>query len=78
VIWARENVVGRFFLERARGAVESRLLWPAELQHGFIVAEAHQVSRERGHRRTVGHRVRALYQSHKQSTFVDGYVCMRR
>jgi hypothetical protein len=26
--------------------VESQLLWPAELQHGLIVAVAHQVSRD--------------------------------
>lgn len=72
------TLLGRFFPVRTRGVVESRLLWPAELQHGFIVAVAHQVSKDRRHRRTVGRRVRALYKSHKQSTSVNGYVYMRR
>jgi len=77
-IWTRETLLGRVFPVRTRGVVESRLLWPAELQHGFTVAVAHQVSRDRRHRRTVGRRVRALYKSHKQSTSVNGYVYMRR
>jgi hypothetical protein len=77
-VWTREKVVGKVFPVRTRGVVELRLLWPAELQHGFIVVVAHQVSRERRHRRIVGRRVRALYQSQKQSTSVDGYVYMRR
>ena len=82
-VWKRRfgrerTMLGRFFPVRTRGVVESRLLWPAELQHGFIVAVAQQVSRDRRHRRTAGRRVRALYQSHKQSTSVNGYVYMRR
>ena len=76
--WTRENVVGKVFPCEDQGVVESRLLWPAELQHGFNAVVAHQVSRDRRHRRTVGRQVRALYQSHKQSTSVDGYVYMRR
>ena len=77
-IWTRENVVGKGFPCEDQGVVESQLLWPAELQHGFIVAVARQVSRDRRHRRTVGRRVRALYKSHKQSASVDGYVYMRK
>jgi hypothetical protein len=38
-------LLGRFSPVRTRGFVGSRLLWPAELQHGFIVAVAHQVFR---------------------------------
>lgn len=43
-IWTRETVVGESFPCNDQGGfVESRLLRPAELQHGFTVAVAHQV-----------------------------------
>jgi hypothetical protein len=54
--------------------MKSRLLWPAKLQHSFTMAVAHQISRDRRHRRTVGRQVL----SHKQSTSVNEYVCIRR
>jgi hypothetical protein len=56
----RERYWEGFSFRRLEGR-GSRLLWPTESQHGFIVAVAHQVSRERRHRRTVGRRVIALY-----------------
>jgi hypothetical protein len=37
----RENVVGKVFPCEDQGGLESRLLWLAELQHGFIVAIAY-------------------------------------
>jgi hypothetical protein len=65
----RENVVGKVFPCEDQRVVESRLLWPAELQCGFIVAVAYQISRDHRHRRTVGRRVKALYYNYKQKHF---------
>jgi hypothetical protein len=76
--WTRENVVGNGVLCEDQGVRGILLLWPAELEQGFIVAIAHQVSRDRRHRKTVGGRARALFQSHKQSTSVDRFVHMFR
>jgi hypothetical protein len=64
----RERCWEEFSL-RARGVVESRLLLPAELQHGLIVAVAHQVSRDRRHRRKV---------TNKALLSTGMYICVDR
>jgi regulator of protease activity HflC (stomatin/prohibitin superfamily) len=62
---------------RTRGVVESRLLWPVELQHGFIVVVAHQVSKDRRQEDNWSPS-QSLISKYNQSTSVDGYVYMRR
>lgn len=65
----RENVVGKFFLFKDQGG------------RGITVAVASGVVTwlhwECRHKRRVGRRVGAMYQNHRQSTSVNGYVYMR-
>jgi hypothetical protein len=66
------------FSLRTRGFVESRLLWPAELQHGFIVVVAYQVSKDRRQEDSWSPSQSLIKVTNKALLSTDMYICVDR